>query len=91
MSIILENKQSRQSPKNRPEDFFRGGHPNGGTRTPNRRHKDEDCFSPSVFDINEEFDFEKNLALFDKHTVLAEIDQEWTNHIFVLFYNQSFN
>ena len=73
MSFILENKQSRHSPKHGAEEFR--GQPKGGTRTPNRRYKDEDCFSPSVFDINEDFDFEKNLALFDKHTVLAEIDQ----------------
>jgi hypothetical protein len=73
MSYILENKQSRQSPKHGAEEFR--GQPKGGTRTPNRRYKDEDCFSPSVFDINEDFDFEKNLALFDKHTILAEIDQ----------------
>ena len=30
--------------------------------------------------MNEEFDFEKNLAMFDKHTVLAEIDQVIVNH-----------
>ncbi|XP_023341379.1 enhancer of mRNA-decapping protein 3 [Eurytemora carolleeae] len=77
MSYILENKQSRQSPKHGAEEFR--GQPKGGTRTPNRRYKDEDCFSPSVFDINEDFDFEKNLALFDKHTILAEIDQEFAN------------
>jgi enhancer of mRNA-decapping protein 3 len=79
MSIIRENKQSRHSPKKGPEDFYRSQQSNGGTRTPNRRQKDEDCFSPSGFDINEDFDFEKNLAMFDKHTVLAEIDQELSN------------
>ena len=50
-----------------------------GATTPNKRdrfRKDEDCFSPSVFDMNEEFDFEKNLAMFDKEGVMAEIDQE---------------
>lgn len=50
--------------------------------TPNRRNrdhlaKDEDCFfSAQDEDINEEFDFEKNLALFDKRTVLQEIQDD---------------
>ena len=50
-----------------------------GATTPNKHdrfRKNEDCFSPSVFDMNEEFDFEKNLAMFDKEGVMAEIDQE---------------
>ena len=39
------------------------------------RHKDEDCFSPSVGTMNDDFDFEKNLALFDKDTVFSAIEQ----------------
>jgi hypothetical protein len=39
------------------------------------RLKDEDCFSPSVVTMNDDFDFEKNLALFDKETVFSAIDQ----------------
>ena len=54
----------------------------GGHRTPNRQgranrglsesgglgKRDNDCFGSGIedFQINEEFDFEKNLALFDK-------------------------
>ena len=56
----------------------------GGHRTPNRQgragrglsesggwgKRDNDCFGSGIeeFQINEEFDFEKNLALFDKVT-----------------------
>jgi hypothetical protein len=39
------------------------------------RHKDEDCFSLSVGTMNDDFDFEKNLALFDKDTVFSAIEQ----------------
>jgi len=64
-----------------------------GSRTPNgrgnaltQRQRDEDCFgSPFLgdgeeeVDVEEEFDFEKNLALFDKQTVFSAIDQELGN------------
>lgn len=55
-----------------------------GTRTPpvrleRLRLKDEDCFSPSVENMHDDFDFEKNLALFDKETVFSAIDQELSN------------
>ena len=59
----------------------------GGHRTPNRQgranrglsesgglgRRDNDCFGSGIedFQINEEFDFEKNLALFDKVKVLT--------------------
>ena len=57
----------------------------GGHRTPNRRERtgrgisesnmgkrDNDCFGSGIedFHIHEEFDFEKNLALFDKVYIL---------------------
>jgi len=95
MSLILDNNQKpgyRTSPKkelrsrtpntrNNGGGGYGGGY--GGARTPNRterfRMKDEDCFSPSVLDMNEEFDFEKNLAMFDKPGVMAEIEQELSN------------
>jgi hypothetical protein len=38
--------------------------------------RDEDCFSNEIFnveDFTQEFDFEKNLALFDKRLVFEEI------------------
>ena len=59
-----------------------------GMRTPTRgermRQRDEDCFGQGGSALNEEekrlikeeFDFEKNLAMFDKSTVMAEIDAE---------------
>ena len=48
------------------------------------RQRDEDCFGHGGSALNEEekkmikeeFDFEKNLAMFDKSTVMAEIDAE---------------
>lgn len=55
----------------------------GNRATPVRgdrlRLKDEDCFSPSVVTMSDDFDFEKNLALFDKETVFSAIDQEMAN------------
>lgn len=53
--------------------------------TPNRREiarlRDEDCFgSPVDVDtMKKEFDFEKNLALFDKQSVFSAIDEEKQN------------
>ena len=60
----------------------------GGHRTPNRRDRggrgisenagmgkrDNDCFGSGIddFHIHEEFDFEKNLALFDKVIVFQD-------------------
>jgi len=82
--IVTRQSAHRQSPKKEHVDQYyrtRVHSHNGGSRTPNSRFRmrDEDCFSPDVEDMNEEFDFEKNLAMFDKHTVLAEIDQELAN------------
>jgi len=67
----------------------------GGHRTPNRQgranrglsesgglgRRDNDCFGSGIedFQINEEFDFEKNLALFDKRLVFEEIDHGNSN------------
>jgi len=63
----------------------------GGVRTPTRgerqRQKDEDCFGLGGSALNEEekrlieedFDFEKNLAMFDKDLVMREIDAELAN------------
>jgi len=62
-----------------------------GVRTPVRgermRQRDEDCFGQGGSALNEEekkmieeeFDFEKNLAMFDKDTVMKEIDNELSN------------
>jgi len=73
----------RNTPKTRGYDD-RGG---GGARTPNRaerhRQQNEDCFGALTDEekqlVEEEFDFEKNLAMFDKPTVMAEIDAELAN------------
>jgi len=63
----------------------------GGVRTPTRgerlRQKDEDCFGQGGSALNDEekrlieedFDFEKNLAMFDKNLVMKEIDAELAN------------
>lgn len=55
-------------------------------QTPNSRAakynaKDEECFgyNPNQSDDNEEFDFEKNLALFNKQLVFNEIDSQQSN------------
>jgi enhancer of mRNA-decapping protein 3 len=46
-------------------------------RSSPRRPKKEDCFEPPVASfVNDEFDFEKNLALFDKRAVFAAIESE---------------
>lgn len=84
---------ARASPKKGYDDhrgrtFSEGG---GGARTPNRvernRMRDDDCFGQGGTALSEEekrlveeeFDFEKNLAMFDKQTVMAEIDAELGN------------
>ena len=46
--------------------------------TPGRKNrkpvfKDDACFGASAIDLEEEFDFERNLALFDKKAVMGEI------------------
>lgn len=55
--------------------------PRDGQRTPSSRRerlarRDEDCFGAEMHreDFTQEFDFEKNLALFDKRLVFEEID-----------------
>jgi len=57
------------------------------TRGERQRQKDEDCFGQGGGALNEEekrlieedFDFEKNLAMFDKDLVMREIDAELAN------------
>eukprot|EP00096_Caligus_rogercresseyi_P012881 TRINITY_DN5555_c0_g1_i1.p1 TRINITY_DN5555_c0_g1~~TRINITY_DN5555_c0_g1_i1.p1 ORF type:complete len:461 (-),score=127.11 TRINITY_DN5555_c0_g1_i1:223-1605(-) len=42
-----------------------------------RRSRDEEAFGVNNgFDMNEEFDFEKNLALFDKRMIFSELDEK---------------
>ena len=53
----------------------------GGFRTPNKRmqyQRDQDCFGDGIdaSKMTEDFDFEKNLALFDKRLVFREIEME---------------
>lgn len=54
--------------------------PHGGRYTPGTskkerdRQRDEDCFGEDAAFHAEEFDFEKNLALFDKQMVFEEIE-----------------
>lgn len=38
--------------------------------------RDEACFSLCLEGVNQEFDFEKNLALFDKQAVFEEIESQ---------------
>jgi len=82
---------ARASPKGGGYD--QGGFRNrtfseGGVRTPTRgerlRQKDEDCFGQmgdalDEEELREDFDFEKNLAMFDKDMVMREIDAELAN------------
>ena len=72
-------------------DQFRSRTYSEGVRTPVRgermRQRDEDCFGQGGSALNEEekrlieedFDFEKNLAMFDKDFVMKEIDAELAN------------
>lgn len=85
---------NRASPKKQYDGYDRSRtfSESCGSRTPNRRvemqssqrQRDEDCFGSPVLgddaeDVETEFDFEKNLALFDKQTVFSVIDQELGN------------
>nr|CAD7447738.1 unnamed protein product [Timema bartmani] len=77
--------QLRESPR-RTNDNESTGRPNGvgeGSRTPNKKdrnrqkwtERDEACFGSSINNIlGHEFDFEKNLALFNKQAVYDEIN-----------------
>jgi len=61
------------------------GESSGGFRTPNKRlqqmmRRDNACFGDDMdYSTSEEFDFEKNLALFDKRLVFQEIEMENSN------------
>ena len=44
----------------------------------------QDCFSAPVDSILDEFDFEKNLALFDKKAVFEEIEAEYPEELKVV-------
>jgi len=82
---------ARASPKGGGHDQFRSRTYSEGVRTPVRgermRQRDEDCFGQGGSALNEEekrlieedFDFEKNLAMFDKDFVMKEIDAELAN------------
>nr|CAD7426825.1 unnamed protein product [Timema monikensis] len=77
--------QLRESPR-RTTDNESTGRPNGvgeGSRTPSKKdrnrqkwtERDEACFGSSINNIlGHEFDFEKNLALFNKQAVYDEIN-----------------
>jgi len=57
----------------------RNGWKSPGTRCGARNpavHKEEDCFAVPVDSIVDDFDFEKNLALFDKRAVFDKIEQQ---------------
>jgi len=48
-----------------------------GARAPGTVKEEEDCFAVSVDSfVDDEFDFEKNLALFDKRAVFDKIDRK---------------
>jgi len=84
---------ARASPKGGGGGYDQGGYRSRtyseggerGVRTPIRmRQKDEDCFGSALNEeekklIEEDFDFEKNLAMFDKDMVMKEIDAELAN------------
>lgn len=51
--------------------------PRYGIRGPGTVKEEEDCFSVSVDSfVDDDFDFEKNLALFDKRAVFDKIDRQ---------------
>lgn len=79
------NQDMRGSPRKNVErnESFGGG---GGYRTPSKKmqqrmQKDAGCFGGEIDHqkMTEDFDFEKNLALFDKRMVFEEIEMENSN------------
>lgn len=77
----LQQNSSRQSPRyfqhcNRssPKKGYDDGY-----RSSSCARKTDETFGGDDDEEDEEFDFEKNLALFDKQTVFAELDQELSN------------
>lgn len=58
------------------KDIFLSSHSDSSKKRNNYNNHDNDTFSTPVNDpqMNEDFDFEKNLALFDKQAVFEKID-----------------
>ena len=52
-----------------------------GSRRERERMRDEDCFGGEIdeYEMSKDFDFESNLALFDKKLVFQEIEGEISN------------
>jgi len=66
-------------------------HPTHPSRnTPRQRHlqRDEDCFDIDMGNMGKEFDFERNLALFDKRRVLEEIESNQPDVVRLIDHNR---
>lgn len=75
----------RQSPKKGFETHH------GSRATPRQRYyqKDEDCFDVDLDNIHgKDFDFERNLALFDKRRVLEEIESNQPDVVRLIDHNR---
>lgn len=61
-----------------------------GHRTPNKRHqqRDEDCFGVDVNMIHKDFDFERNLALFNKQLVFEQIESNQPDVVRLVDHNR---
>ena len=71
-----------------PSVYFTVQHPS--RNTPRQRHlqRDEDCFDIDMGNMGKEFDFERNLALFDKRRVLEEIESNQPDVVRLIDHNR---
>jgi len=75
----ISNNTNNESNKSRRKDLTNGyqnhnGHSNTNLNNRNRRHNSNEAFFGSDSNDNDEFDFEQNLALFDKNAFYEEVE-----------------
>jgi len=90
------NTQTRKYQQSPAYDIRPGHNPNRdqvqhpSRNTPKQRHyqRDEDCFDIDMGNMGKEFDFERNLALFDKRRVLEEIESNQPDVVRLIDHNR---
>ena len=88
------NQQTRKFPQSSASPYDHRTSPKKGVdnrSTPRQRHlqRDEDCFDVDMDNIHaKEFDFERNLALFDKRRVLEEIESNQPDVVRLIDHNR---